>query len=77
MTDKNTAQDHVEDLLAEVAELRATVRRQQAAIEQWWFLARQYRNSYEHARCLGNQRCKFCVTFQRNEAMYGNGHDQD
>lgn len=61
----------------EIEHLRKELHAQQAATEQWWFLARQYRNSSDHAGCLGNRRCKFCETFHRNETMYGNGHGND
>lgn len=67
--------DHAQEAADEIERLRKELGAQQAATEQWWFLARQYRNSHDHTGCLGNHRCKFCETFHRNEEIYGNGRN--
>lgn len=70
MADKGTLQDQVEDLMVEVAILQATIRSQHEAIQQWWLLCQQYRQAYEHARCMTGARCKHCEQFRVNELRY-------
>ena len=70
MPDESTMRDHIEDLIVEVAILQATIRSQHTAIEQWWLLCNQYRQAYEHARCLTGARCKHCEQFHVNSLKY-------